>query len=136
MSARPRAPLPEALSVASRQFDQWRRRHRKRARLPKELWREAVALAREHGVYRTAQALSLRYGSLKKHVAETAVEQPVLAKTTPEFIEFLPSVMPSSSVECTIEWADNSGETMRMHLKGASLPELASLASVLRGSRA
>jgi len=46
MSTRQQATLPRALSTARRQFDQWRSRHRKHDRLPKELWRQAVALAR------------------------------------------------------------------------------------------
>jgi hypothetical protein len=51
MSNRQPANIPIALSRARRQLDHWRSRQRsKRARLPKELWRQAVALAREHGL--------------------------------------------------------------------------------------
>jgi len=103
--------------------------------VPEELWPEAVGLAREHGVYQTALALGVNYRSLKRRVGETSIEQPVLAKTTPDFIELLPGVMPSGPMECMVEWADPNGSTVRMHLKGAGAAELASLASVLRGGR-
>jgi len=39
-------------------------------------------------------------------------------------------------MEYTIEWADGSGSTVRMHIKGAGLSDLASLAGVFRGGRA
>jgi hypothetical protein len=39
-------------------------------------------------------------------------------------------------IECTIEWADGGGSTLRMHIKGADLSELASLAGVFRGGQA
>ena len=58
------------------------------------------------------------------------------AKTEPDFIDLLPSVMSSGSIECTIEWADSSGTTVRMHIKGAGLSDLASLASVFRSGQA
>jgi hypothetical protein len=36
--------------------------------MPEELWREAGALAAAHGVYRIAQALGVRYESLRRRV--------------------------------------------------------------------
>ena len=136
MSNRQPVNIPIALSRARGQFDHWRSRQRsKRARLPKELWRQGVALAREHGLNKTARALGLKYSSLKKHLNETDADELVPAKTKPDFIEFVGGVMPSGLVECTIEWADGSGATLRMHIKGAGLSELASVAGVFRGGR-
>jgi len=136
MSTRQPANISIALTTARRQFDHWRSRHRKRARLPKELWRQAAALAREHGLNKTAGALGLKYYSLKKHVDEMTTEQAIPAKAEPDFIELLGGVMTPGAVECTIEWADGRGATVRMHIKGVGLPELASLAGVFRSGRA
>ena len=136
MSTRPPANLPVALSAARQRFDQWRSQRRKHARLPKELWREAAALAREHGVNKTARALGLRYYSLKKHVTEMTTKELIGAKAEPDFIELLPGVISSGSIDCTIEWADSSGATVWMHIKGAGLSELVSLAGVFRSGRA
>ena len=135
MRKRQPANIPAALSAARGQFDQWRSGHRKRARLPKELWRRAATLAREHGLNKTARALGLKYYSLKKHLNEMAAEEVIPAKAKPEFIELLPGVMGPGSTECIIEWSDDVGSTLRMHIKGANLSELASLAGVFRSSR-
>jgi hypothetical protein len=59
MSTRQRATLPRALSKAHRQFDRRRSRQRKRARLPQELWHQAVALAHEHGLNKIALAATI-----------------------------------------------------------------------------
>jgi hypothetical protein len=136
MNTRQQAPLPRALSRARRQFDQWRRGHRKHTRLPQELWLQAAAVAREHGLNKTARALGLKYYSLKKHLDEMAAEQAIRAKGEPDFIELMPGVITPGSIECTIEWTDGGGPTVRMHIKGLGLSDLVSLAGVFRGVRA
>jgi len=136
MNTREQTTLPLALSRARRQFDQWRSRHRKHTRLPEELWRLAAAVAREHGLNKTARTLGLKYYSLKKHLDEMTAEQAIPTKAEPEFFELIPGVITPGSVECAIEWTDGGGSTVRMHIKGAGLSELASLAGVFRGNRA
>jgi hypothetical protein len=136
MNPRPPANVPTPLSLARRQLDQWRHRQQGRKRLPRELWSKAVALAREHGINKTARILGLKYESLKKHLDATPPGASGSGKARPEFIEFLPREMVSSSLECMIELEDGSGGKMRMHVKGASMADLASLACRLRDSRA
>lgn len=104
--------------------------------MPEDLWREAVLLAREHGVCQTARVLCVNYRSLKQRVGEAAIQRSARVKRKPDFIELLPGVLPSGPLECIVEWADSNGATVRMHLKGAGAAELASLASVLRGGEA
>jgi hypothetical protein len=87
MSTRQQATLPRVLSTARRQFDQWRSQHRKHTRLPQELWRQATALAHEHGLNKTSRVLGLKYYSLKKHLDEMTCKEPVTAKAEPDFIE-------------------------------------------------
>lgn len=136
MSPRPPANVPTPLSLARRQFDQWRRRQRGRKRLPRELWSNAVALAREHGINKTARTLGLKYDSLKKHLEATPPGALGLGTAGTEFLELLPREMMPSSIECTIEWEEGSGGKMRMHVKGASTADLVSLARGLRDGRA
>jgi len=95
-----------------------------------------VALAREHGINKTARTLGLKYDSLKKHLEATPPAASGRGKVEPEFIELLPQEMVPLSLECTIELEDDRGGKMRMHVKGACLADLASLACRLRGSRA
>jgi len=129
------AKLPAALSAASKQFDRWRKRHRPRERLPQDLWRQAAALARKHGLNPTAHALGLNYYSLKRHLAKTTPPEGIPTQAAPDFIELLPGAMTPGAVECTIEWTDSDGVTVRMHLQGVHLPELTSLARVFRSSQ-
>jgi hypothetical protein len=134
MSPRPPVNVPAALSIARRELDRWRRQQTGRKRLPQELWSKAVALAREHGVNRTARTLGVKYESLQKHLKAA----PPLGSGTAraEFIELPPGPMMPSSIECTIEWEAGPGGLMRMHVKGASPADLASLACSFRDGRA
>ena len=138
MSTKQPANIPIALSTARRQFDHWRSQQpNKRTRLPKEFWQQAVALAKEHGLNKTARALGLKYYALKKHLEATATDESKQAEARREFLELLPSpVTTSPSIECTIELEDGSGTTMRMHIKGARMADLASFACGFRSSRA
>ena len=136
MNPRLPANVPMPLSIARRQLDQWRNQQQGRKRLPQELWSKAVALAREHGLNKTARTLGLKYDSLRKHLeaAPPVVSDP--GKARPEFMELLPEAMIPSSLECTIEWEEGNGAKIRMHVKGASMTDLASFARGLRGGRA
>ena len=128
--------IPLALSEARRQLDHWRSQQpNKRARLPKEFWRQAVALAGEHGLNRTARALKVKYESLKKHLDPAGADEGDSTKPQPEFIELLPGTIPPGLVECTIEWSDDCGASVRMHIRGAGPSELSAVAGVLRNGR-
>ena len=136
MSTQHPANIPIALSEARRQLDHWRSQQpNKRTRLPKEFWQKAVALAREHGLNKTARVLNVKYYSLKKHFDETRGDASVSSKLTPHFIELMPGTTTPGGVECTIEWVDGHNATVRMHIKGAGLSELTALVGVLRSGR-
>jgi hypothetical protein len=136
MSTKHPTNLPIALSEARRQLDQWRSQQpNKRTRLPKELWQQAVALAKEHGLNKTARALNVKYDSLKKHLHEAGADEESSVKPQPDFIELLPGTMTAGGVECTIEWVKGHNTTVRMHIKGVGLSELTALARVFRSGR-
>ena len=133
MSTRQPANIPVALSRARRQFDRWRSRQpNQRARLPEALWQNAVALAHKHGINKTARALGLKYESLKKHLAATATGESKPGQGRCEFLELLPSLVTSPFIECVIELEDGGSTTMRMHVKGARMVDLASFARGFR----
>jgi hypothetical protein len=136
MSTRQATNIPIALSQARRQLDHWRsQRPSKRTRFPKEFWQQAVALAKEHGLNKTARALNVKYYSLKKHLDQANFDKGCSAKPQADFVELLPGTMTAGGVECMIEWADGHNATVRMHIKGAGLSELTALAGVLRSGR-
>jgi len=136
MSTRQPANIPMALSRARRQFDRWRSRQpNKRARLPEDLWQKAVALAHKYGLNKTARALGLKYYSLKRHLEAAATDRTEPGGTQCGFLELLPSPVTTPSIECTIELEDGGGTTMRMHVKGACMADLASFARGFRSSQ-
>ena len=60
---------PLDLTAVRGRLDRWRRtRAHPRSPIPTALWADAVALARQQGLYPTARALHLDYGGLKAHV--------------------------------------------------------------------
>jgi hypothetical protein len=129
MSQRPTAKLPASLSRALRQFEHWRSRHRRRARLPEELWAKAVKLARAHGVSKTAKVLGLDYYGLKDRLE--GVSQPKVAKAAGDFVEVLAPGISSSWLECTIDLEKSDDLKIRLHIKGIAVPDLAALSSAL-----
>jgi len=91
----------------------------------------------EHGLNKTATALGLKYDSLKKHLAtEGTPEGLESARVRSTFLELLPGGLTASRPECTIEWADRSGMTVRMHVRGIGVHDLVVLARGCRDGQA
>ena len=133
MNTKRSSKIPNALCEARRQLDHWRSgQPSKRTRLPEEFWRQAVALAQEYGLNKTAGALKVKYESLKKHLEQGGAEEGHSAKVQPEFIELLPATIKPGTVECMLEWADGCGATVRMHMRGVGPSELSAVAGVFR----
>jgi hypothetical protein len=124
--------VPAAIGRVQRKIEQWRQRHRPRAPIPEELWREAAEMACARGINRTARALRLDYYCLKKRAELAAAGS---GRRAPEFVEILPGRMPSPRPQCTIEVEEAGGVKMRICLEGGDLPDVLALARVLREGR-
>src|SRR5919112_403555 len=72
MPIRRPAKIPEAILHLQQQLDQWRGAQKGRAKLPESFWRAAVELAKQYGVFRTAQPLRLDYTRLKQRLRGAA----------------------------------------------------------------
>ncbi|MGA2186354.1 MAG: hypothetical protein ABSH47_25340 [Bryobacteraceae bacterium] len=108
-------------------FAQWRKTRQRKARIPDELWSAAVEVARRDGVNRTAAALHLDGGKLKRQmVAADAVSRKA---KPPAFVELMASGSPGVP-ECTLELEGCKGR-LRIFCKGASATELAELSRAL-----
>jgi hypothetical protein len=119
------------LETVQRRLDRWRqKRPHARSPLPPRLWAAAVALVAEHGLYGTARALRLDYGALKQHV--DATDRDERAPVTSAFVE-LPA--PSDRDACVIE-VEGARTTVRLHLKGLALTDLAELTRLVAGPAA
>ncbi len=114
MSSVHTAPLPAAVADVRRRLDAWRKSRPKWGPIPASLWKEAVALARAHGVNPIAKALRLEYYSLKRQMKAVTPAPP--ASPVPAFVEV--AIVPSSSppAECTVELERSDGARMRVRL--------------------
>ncbi|MBV8127026.1 MAG: hypothetical protein JO114_05080 [Planctomycetaceae bacterium] len=122
MEAHPQVPQPASITGLQRRFESWRRSHRKRSPLPKDLWEGAAALARIHGINPIARALNLDYYDLKRHIASE--HQPADAASA-AFVE-VSMCVPASAPERIVEMERPDGG--RMKIWGADQNDLLSLA--------
>ena len=118
--------VPPGMQRIHRRFERWRSSHQGRLPIPEALWASAAAVAREHGVFRTAKILRLEYGKLKRMAAES--DAPATA-TPAESLELVAPQRVGLS-ECTIELEGPRGK-MRIQWKGAAAPDLAGLSRAL-----
>jgi hypothetical protein len=120
--------VPPGMQRIHRRFERWRSSHQGRLPIPEALWVSAAAVAREHGVFRTAKILRLEYGKLKR-MAES--DAPARRAPAPP-AEFLELVAPQAVGlwECVIELEGPRGK-MRIQWKGATAPDLAGLSRAL-----
>jgi len=130
MKNRSKSDVPARLARGRERFDKFRKKHKGYRRLPESLWSAAVKLAQTYGVNRTARTLRLDYSGLKKRLESTVSDTPSDAAPGPTFIELLPSEL-TAAAECALECRRPDGTTIRIHLKGPQLPDLAALSHIL-----
>jgi hypothetical protein len=123
------APVLDELRA---QFEQWRQTRQGKARIPDDLWEAAVAVAQREGCNRTAAALHLDGGKLRKlMLAAGAVTAAPKRTVPPTFLEFI--APGGNAAEYTIELEGRNG-TLRVHCKGVTAAQLAELSRALWSS--
>ena len=126
--------VPTELKELSRQIEQWRCTRPRLAAMPEALGTLAVNAARQHGLARVARFLRLDYYSLKERTERIEQGSSGRSVTKPTFIELSP--LPVSPVsECTIELEHPRGRKMRIHIKGAPMPDVTALSRTLWGMK-
>jgi hypothetical protein len=127
MTRRNRSPrVPEIDEVRAR-FEQWRQSRKGNSSLPDELWSAAIAVAQRDGVNRTAAALHLDGGKLKRRMV--ASESHSRKRKSPAFVELVAS-RTAGLPEYIIELEGSHG-MLRVHCKGATTADLAALSRAL-----
>jgi len=129
MGARAQYEIPAGLKEARERFEQWRSSQTGRRPIPESLWVLASELARQHGVFRTAQVLRLDYTKLKGRMPGTASAETPASASQPAFVELIATSAPHPC-ECIIEVEGPRGR-MRIEWKGSTAPDLAGLSRVL-----
>ena len=121
---------PLRLNGVRQRLERWRRtRKHPRSPVPAPIWTDAVMLARQHGLYRTARALRLDYSALKHHVEAT--DRAAETNGRAGFVELAPG-MPPVPDDCVIE-VEGRETTLRLRLKGVGWADLAKLGRALVG---
>jgi hypothetical protein len=114
------AKIPEAILHLQQELDQWRSAQKGRAKLPESYWRAAVDLAKQYGVFRTAQPLRLDYTRLKQRLVGAAPQ-----RKSPAFVEV---VRPPAETEgCVVEFESARGAKMRIQWKSSTPPDWTNL---------
>ena len=135
MSTNKTHDIPAGLECVRRRFEHWRGAHKARSRIPVGLWATAVRAASSYGLHRTSKILRLDYYSLKERVEQqsAAAPAPPIRIAAATFLELAPvsnrgfATSPVNGCECTLELENSGGAKMRVHLKGAEVPDLAAL---------
>ena len=128
MPIRRPAKSPEAILQLQQQLDQWRSAQKGRAKLPESFWQAAVDLARQYGVFRTAQPLRLDYTRLKQRLLGAA---PQRKSPRPAFVEL---VRPPAEMEgCIIEFESAQGAKMRVQWRSSVPPDWTDLLRAWQG---
>src|SRR5215471_16790948 len=91
MMTRHQGPIPEPVAQLQQELNQWRSTNRPRTRLPEPFWNAAVELARQYGIYQTANPLRLDYVGLKKRLVglQNTQRKPRAKRTKAAFVEFV-----------------------------------------------
>lgn len=114
------------LKALEREFKSWRRKRRRGARIPEDLWARAVTMAELHGLWKTKLRLNLNYYALKKRSQAPALVAPKAlvtpAATVAEFVELPWSADPGP--ECLVELEHTSGPRLRVALRGMGVQRL------------
>lgn len=105
--------LPEAITQLQVQLDQWRSKQKRRAKLPESFWLAAADLAKQYGVFQTAQTLRLDYTRLKKRLGGSAGARRKPPKVA--FVELM--AHPTDLQECVIEFESAGQAKMRIQWK-------------------
>jgi D-alanyl-D-alanine carboxypeptidase len=122
MPIRRSAKIPEAILHLQQQLEQWRGAQKGRAKLPESFWQAAVDLAKQYGVFRTAQPLRLDYTRLKQRLLGAA---PQRKSPRPAIVELVRP--PSAREGCIIEFESAQGAKMRVQWSSSVPPDWTNL---------
>ena len=107
-------------------LEEWRQNRQGRAAIPDELWSAAIEVARRDGLGRTAAALRLDYGKLKRlMMGAQGVEK---KSASPSFMELI-APDAAAVAQCAIEMEGRRAR-IRIELK-ASAAEVVSISRAL-----
>ena len=115
------------LAQTAAAFAHWRTTVPKGARIPEELWSQAVVLAASHGVSKVCTTLRLDYTGLKRRLTAFMAKPPEPPTTLPDFVDLVLGVPPAGP-SCVLVMSDARGHSLRLEWTGTTVSEVASVA--------
>lgn len=115
-----------AVRALRRRISRWQGTRLGRARMPEELWQEALGYAEEVGAFRAAHDLGLSYSTLKRRLEARSTE-PVPSPEGPAFVEWFTPVGSGTVAECILEVESHGGTRLRLEMKGVPPQGLAAM---------
>lgn len=127
MAQNQQTPPSQDIAALRIRIDQWRQTRTKTAPMPEELWHQAVALARLHGLGPVSRGLRVDYGKLKARVEQAPEENPSLKSTG--FVELDRAHLASPhDTAVTLELSAPDGAKLVVRLNGCEPMDLLGLA--------
>ena len=120
-------------------IESWRRTRQGLAWMPKDLWAEAVALARVEGAYAVARDLELSYATLRKRLAKT--RKPSRPRHTNAaskgFVEVGGSELSGTLADgsSVVELTRSDGAKLMVRLSGTQALDVVALSEAFLGRR-
>jgi len=136
MAGRSRLQLPESVRELGERIAQWRKSRPHLCAMPADLWKEAAALARAHGIYAIAHALPVSYAALKEKVGPDGIKQRPKSGA-PRFIE-LPrgaAVFGVAPTDTVVEITNAAGDKLAIRLGPQTQFDVSGLAVAFIGLR-
>ena len=99
------------------QFGIWRKRRRRRGRIPEALWEAAVGLCQEHSICEVSRSLRVNYNALKDRTSKARGMGLAIGKGSDRGFVKLDLGAPIVPSECLVEMEAPNGAKMRMSFR-------------------
>ncbi len=132
--ARRQKALPVGVQEVGGRIEHWRQTRKKQTAMPKDLWEEAAALARVHGVYRISQALTVSYDGLRKR-ADRSERDRREAPSLGGFVEVNAEQLSASGglKQTMVELSRADGTRLVVQMSGPDSLDVLGLAKIVMG---
>jgi hypothetical protein len=138
MAVKRSSTLPESVRELGNRIEQWRKTRTHLCAMPANLWAEAAALARTHGIHPIAQALHVSYDSLKAHSGGRAmVRRRRDNNGAKHFVELLPGnqIFGAAHSDTVVEITNRAGDRFSIRFPAHAQLDLGGLTSALIARR-
>ncbi len=123
------AAIAQDLEGVRRQFEQWRGRRKRGARIPGELWQAAVSLFPRYTAHQISNALRLGHEDVRNRIEQEKDE----GASGYRFWDLRLSELQTNISECRLRAEDGAGRKVELELKSIEAGQLLQLLAGLWG---